>query len=79
MDRVIAIKELIDCGLVRKILISQDTVFKTDLTSYGGQGYGHILNNIVPLMLKKGIKREDIDTIIVKNPAELLNIDEKYL
>lgn len=78
VDRVIAIKKLIDSGFVGKILISQDTVFKTDLTAYGGQGYTHILNNVIPLMLKKGISRQDIDTIMIKNPAELLNIDKRY-
>ncbi len=79
MDRVHAIKELIESGYAKRILISQDLCYKTDLTAYGGFGYSHILNNIVPIMLKKGIKREDIDNIMIKNPMSLLDVGEKYL
>ena len=46
-DRIIAIKELIDCGYINKILISQDNCFKTDLINFEA-GYAHILNNIIP-------------------------------
>ena len=79
IDRVTAIKELIDLGHTNKILISQDICLKIDLVSYGGWGYSHILKNIVPMMLKRGIGREDIDTIMINNPMKLLDIDEKYL
>ena len=47
---------------------------KTDLISYGGSGYAHILNNLIPIMLKKGIKRGSINTIMIGNPKELLDI-----
>jgi len=79
IDRVIAIKKLIDDGYINKILISQDICLKTDLLNYGGAGYSHILNNIVQIMLKKGINQEEINTIMIDNPAELLNIESKYL
>jgi phosphotriesterase-related protein len=74
MDRVQAIAELIKCGCEKRILISQDVCFKTDLLAYGGWGYAHILNNIVPMMVKRGITRESIRTIMVNNPADLLDV-----
>lgn len=77
-DRINAIRELIGLGYLKKILISQDICLKTDLISYGGFGYGHILNNLVPIMKKKGIDQDAINTIMVKNPQEILDIDEKY-
>lgn len=74
-DRIIAIKELIDCGYINKILISQDNCFKTDLINFGGQGYAHILNNIIPAMMRKDITKKEINTIIIKNPSEFLDVN----
>ena len=78
MDRVQALAELVGSGCVQRILISQDVCFKTDLVAYGGWGYGHILNNVVPMMLKRGISRESIHTIMVSNPADLLDVESKH-
>jgi len=75
LDRVEAIAELVGKGYEKRILISQDVCLKTDLVAYGGWGYAHILNNIVPMMVKHDISKETIDTIMVSNPAELLDID----
>lgn len=71
-QRVEAIKQLIDRGYLNQILVSQDIFFKTNLTGYGGHGYAHILNNIVPLMRAKGIAEEHIHTLLVENPKRLL-------
>ena len=45
---------------------------KIQLTKYGGNGYGHILRNIVPIMRRKGMTEEQIHTILVENPARML-------
>jgi phosphotriesterase-related protein len=42
------------------------------LSKNGGQGYDHILNNIVPRMKNLGITESQIDKILVKNPAKAL-------
>ena len=39
---------------------------------YGGPGYSHILENVVPLMREKGMPEEHIRTILVENPKRLL-------
>jgi phosphotriesterase-related protein len=39
---------------------------------YGGHGYAHILRNIVPQMLVRGITREQIHTMLVENPKRIL-------
>jgi phosphotriesterase-related protein len=75
MDRVEAIAELVRSGYEKRILISQDVCFKTDLVAFGGWGYAHILNNVVPMMVKRGIGRETIRAIMVSNPAALLDIE----
>lgn len=40
---------------------------------WGGHGYAHILNNILPKMLTKGIPQNIIDQITIKNPASWLS------
>ena len=63
---------LIDDGFVNQILVSQDVCMKFMLRSYGGGGYLHILDDVVPLMRLKGMNEEHIQTIIVANPTRLL-------
>lgn len=70
--RVNEIMQLIEDGFLDQILVSQDIAWKSRLRSYGGHGYGHILRNVVPLMRHKGMTRNQIDTILVKNPRRLL-------
>lgn len=70
--RVNEIVQLIEEGYLDRVLISQDIGWKSRLRSYGGHGYGHILNNVVPLMRHKGMSGEEIDTILVENPRRLL-------
>ena len=55
-------------GYINQILISSDMCRKHRLWSYGGPGYAHILENIVPLMREKGMTEESINTILVENP-----------
>ncbi len=71
-QRIDIIKEIIADGYAKKIVIAQDICTKHRLVKYGGHGYGHILENIVPRMKIKGISEDDINSIIVKNPADIL-------
>ena len=58
-------------GQFDQILVSQDVAWKVILRSYGGQGYGHILRNIVPRMQAKGMTEEQIHAILVANPRKV--------
>ncbi|BBI32883.1 phosphotriesterase family protein [Cohnella abietis] len=69
IDRVKAIKEMIDCGFLSRILLSNDVCLKTSLHHYGGWGYDHVITNIIPMMQDEGISDEQIQTIMVNNPA----------
>ncbi len=66
------IKRIADAGYADKIVIGQDICTKHRLTKYGGHGYGHILENIVPKMRRKGFSEELIHAITVGNPASIL-------
>jgi phosphotriesterase-related protein len=71
-ERIEQIKNLIHEGYIEQILMSQDTCLKSKLVCYGGQGYGHILRNILPQMLARGITKEQIETMMVENPKRIL-------
>ena len=72
LERINEIKQLIHDGYLDQILISQDTCMKHLYVTYGGHGYAHILNNVVPWMRRAGISEEQIHTLLVENPKRLL-------
>lgn len=72
VERVLFLKKLIEMGYVDQILVSCDVCLKTCLRTYGAWGYDHVLVNVVPMMREFGIRDEDIDTILRKNPADFL-------
>ena len=53
-------------------LMAQDICNKHRLTRYGGHGYAHILENVTPIMRRKGFSADEIDRIMVGNPARAL-------
>jgi phosphotriesterase-related protein len=63
---------LIGEGLGRQIVMAQDTATKGHLVRYGGCGYAHILQNIVPRMRARGFREDDIQTMLVDTPRRLL-------
>ena len=40
--------------------------------AYGGHGYSHILNNVVPKMLDRGITQDDVNNMLIHNPQNWL-------
>ena len=60
--------DIIKEGYLDRVLISHDIYARVRISRYGGSGYAHILETITPLMLQKGMTREQIETITVKNP-----------
>jgi phosphotriesterase-related protein len=74
VQRIFEIKSLIAEGYLNRILISQDICYKTWRACYGGPGYSHIMKYIIPLMLRKGITKDQIKTMTVDNPKRLLTL-----
>ena len=70
--RLKAIRALIDCGHLDRIVMSQDICTRTRQTEFGGHGYGHIYRNVVPIMRRIGFDAEEIHAIGIGNPARLL-------
>jgi phosphotriesterase-related protein len=76
VQRIYYIRELIEEGFLNRILISQDCCFKHKYVRYGGYGYAHILEHIIPWMKQRGITEEQIRTIVVENPKRILTLAE---
>jgi phosphotriesterase-related protein len=70
--RIDHIVSLIERGHGDRVLVSQDICRKAHLRRYGGEGYGHLLGRVVPMMRRKGLRHADIDRVLIGNPATLL-------
>lgn len=71
-DRVRLLKQMIDDGYEKQILLCCDLCLKNLMHKYGGWGYDHVLTNIVPMMEDEGITDEQIKTMLGTNPADWL-------
>ncbi len=72
LDRVRMIIKMIKKGHTDRLMLATDVCLKSLLHAYGGWSFDHIFTNIVPMMENEGISKEDIDTIINKNPLEFI-------
>ena len=72
-QRVKALVELLKSGYEKHLMVSSDTCSKMQLRKYGGYGYAHILENIVPMLQFEGITQKQIRTMLVENPKRILS------
>jgi len=72
--RVEQIAELVAKGFSSQILISHDICHKVALYQYGGCGYSHILDVVIPAMIKNGISEKEVNTITRENPKRVLTL-----
>jgi phosphotriesterase-related protein len=71
-ERLRWIRRLIDRGHLDQIVISHDICYRSRLTRFGGHGYGHIFENVLPLMRRRGFTEAEIERITVGTPQRLL-------
>ena len=72
LDRVRMIIRMIKKGHTGRLMLATDVCLKSLLHSFGGWSFDHIFTNIVPMMENEGISKENIETIINKNPADFI-------
>lgn len=70
LDRVV---ELVQNGFCDKVLLSHDIHTKHRLVNFGGHGFSHIINNVIPKMLIKDMDEETINKITKENPKTWLS------
>ncbi|WP_157574301.1 phosphotriesterase family protein [Jiangella muralis] len=60
-------------GFGDQLLLAQDVCHKTSLRHYGGEGYAHILDHVVPLMHRKLEDPAWVRALTTSNPARMLS------
>ncbi|MEZ5930181.1 MAG: hypothetical protein R3C55_17095 [Parvularculaceae bacterium] len=68
------VSKLIEKGYSSQLLLSQDVCTKIQQRAYGGKGFDFVLADVVPYLRAAGATDEDIDNMLVRNPARLLAI-----
>ncbi len=61
-------------GYADRIVLGQDIGVRTRLRRWGGWGYAHLLEHVVPVMRELGIGDDALDAMLVRNPARLLSV-----
>ncbi len=75
IERVRCIARLCELGYSKQLVMSHDISFKVCYTKYGGNGYAHILKNIVPYLREEGVGERTVHQLLVENPARILSRD----
>jgi phosphotriesterase-related protein len=69
--QISSIKGFVDNDLVDHVLISQNVCHVEQFTVNGGDGYVHILKNLVPKFKRYGVTDDQIQRIMIRNPKTL--------
>lgn len=69
-----SIVALVGAGHGDRIVLGQDIGVRTRLRRWGGWGYGHLLEHVVPLLRSLGLGDDDLDAMLVRTPARLLAV-----
>jgi predicted metal-dependent phosphotriesterase family hydrolase len=76
--RIDMIKQLIEAGFVKQILLADDNGRQSYFASYGGgPGLDYIPRTFVPMMLGAGISEADVKEMTVFNPRRALAFEPK--
>jgi phosphotriesterase-related protein len=76
VQRVERLAELIADGHADRLLVSGDVFLKTHRLAYGGFGYRHVLDNVVPIFDGVGVDPAVVERILSENPARALAFAE---
>jgi phosphotriesterase-related protein len=72
-ERIATFVELLRKGFEEQLMMSHDISEKIALRKYGGWGYSHILEHIVPTLKQNGVPERQINTMLVDNPRRLFS------
>ena len=73
LERVKMIKDIVKKGYENQILITNDICLKTMLTTYGGNGYAHVINPVKKMLIEEGISEKTFEKIMTENVAKFLD------
>jgi len=70
--RLKAIRKVLGRGHRSQVVIAHDICHRAHMTRWGGWGYAHIHNRILPLMRRREFEEAEIAEIMVETPRRLL-------
>jgi phosphotriesterase-related protein len=73
--RVAWLLELLRRGCGDRLLLSHDVWSKLQLAHFGGNGYAHIHDVILPWLRREGVPEAELQRLCVHNPASFLAAD----
>ena len=75
-DRDVAatIVDLLRDGHRDRIVLGQDVGVRTRLRRWGGWGYAHVLEHVLPVLRELGAAEADIEAMLIATPARLLAV-----
>jgi phosphotriesterase-related protein len=76
VERAERIVELIEAGYGSRLLLSQDVYLKIHRRAYGGFGYAHVLENVVPILRALDATDRQIERLLIDNPRDVLTVRE---
>lgn len=72
-ERLDAICAVLEDGFSDRCVLGCSVWTKTQLRTYGGMGYDHLLRRIVPTLRSRGVPDDVLDAMLVHNPRRLLD------
>lgn len=70
-EQVSAVMRLLEAGFADQLLLSGDVFLKMQLVEYGGNGYAHVIEHIVPRLLRRGVSEDLVQRLLVGNVRAL--------
>jgi phosphotriesterase-related protein len=70
-EEVRCVLELLNAGFEDRLLLSAEVAMKTCYSEYGGWGYAHIHDNIIPWLKSLGARDDQVESIMAGNPRRL--------
>jgi phosphotriesterase-related protein len=76
-QRMEVLAKLVEEGYAEQLLPSCECYMKIHYKKYGGYGYTHVLETILPILKNAyGVSQKAIDTMVIENPKKYLSYDE---
>lgn len=66
------IRRMVEAGLTRHVLLSQDVCWRTDYVAYGGRGYAWVATGLREELRALGVSDEQYRAMTVENPRRAL-------
>jgi phosphotriesterase-related protein len=83
--RVGTVVELVRRGYVERLLLSHDAICYSDTLEpatrarlWPNCSHRYVVEQVVPALLEQGVTQNDIDQMLVRNPAAILPRTEPY-